>query len=1192
MKISLRLVLVVPFTILIITAVGLTGYFSFTNGQKAVENLAKQVIERVSDQVSTRLDTYLQTAQLVTAINDNDVKSGHLNLDDWEEVKRYFWQQINLFKSLSVVSYANKEGELIQYGHTGGKYYVTIYQKSDRGVARLYLADPQGKPAKLFSSVSNYDARKRPWYKAAKAAGKATWGPIYRYRLYPTLGISAVVPVYQTDGQLKGVLSADFTLEEMSIFLKSLNVSPQGEIFIIERSGDLVATSTSENPSVAKEDSKFDRRLSALYSQAPLTRFTAQKLVDRFGNFQPIQSPQHFILQRNGERIFVDIEPYRERKGLDWLIVIAVPESDFMTNININNQRMIWLCIAALVVAIVLGLETSYWIVQPIVRIERASHHLSAGEWEQRIPTNSSIQEINSLARSFNLMAEQLQQSFEQVQTAWQQSEEKFSKIFRASPEPMIIASVEEGRYFDVNDSFLEFAGLSRGEIIGRTTLELNHWASIKEREIFRQALLENHSVRNLEVKTRNGKGEIRTMLLSAEIVKIEGNFYAIAICKDISDRKIAEEKLKQAELQYRTLVEQIPGVVYISPLIGTPEFAYISPQVEQLLGAPPQEWCAGFFNSWVEYVHPEDHERVWEEIDHTISTGVPFCSQYRMITRDGRTIWVLDRANLVLAVDGKTQVLQGLLFDITDRQRAEAELARAKEAAEAANRAKSEFLANMSHEIRTPINAILGFSDLLQKQLTDPQKKIYINSIMASGRTLLALINDILDLSKIEAGKLQLQYEALELRSLLAEIRQFFAQKAAEKDLSILLEIDDSVPKAVWFDEIRLRQILFNTVSNALKFTEKGYVKISVKSEILSSPNPPNLEGIDPQFSTPNSQSLIAISVEDTGIGISPDQQERIFDAFIQSEGQSTRKYGGTGLGLAITKRLTEMLGGKVLLQSKLGFGSTFTFMFPNVKLTEVEIIKIAESPIDDDLNQFQTATVLVVDDVQLNLDLMQGYFANSKHHLIFARNGKEAIELAELHQPDIILLDLWMPIMDGRKAAKLLKQNPETKNIPIAIITAASRLEDEANVRDWSEAFLRKPLSCAQLVSMLKQFLPQKVDYQPNDPANFTANQLDSRIQPNPVDLAKLPKLIEKLRQEEENTWQELRKTMKRRDLRAFCDLLHHLAVEYQCQALLNYAKMLENQLTTFDWERLPETVEQFPNLIDILLTQVDSY
>lgn len=1162
MKIPLRLVLVVPFTILIITAVGLTGYFSFVNGQKAVENLARQVIERVSDQASSRLDTYMQTAQLVTAINYNEVKSGHLNLDDWEEVKRYFWKQIHLFNSLSVVSYANRDGEIVQYAQTGGKYYLTIHQKSDRGVARLYLVDRQGKPAKLVSTVSNYDPRQRPWYQAAKAAGKATWGPIYRYRLYPTVGISAVVPVYDAGGKLKGVLSADFTLAEISVFLKNLNVSPQGEIFIIERSGNLVATSTSENPLAKIGNSKNSQRISALYSQSPLTRFTARNLVDRFGSFQAIQSDLQLILQRNRERIFVDLQLYRDNKGLDWKIAVAVPESDFTFDININNQRTIWLCIAALSIAIVLGLETSYWIVQPIVRIDRASRRLSAGEWEQRISTNSSIREIDNLASSFNLMAEQLQQSFQQVQTSWQQSEEKFSKVFRASPEPMAIVSVEEGRYLDVNDSFLEFAGLAREEIIGHTTIELNHWATMKDREAFRQVLLQNNSVRNLEVKTRNGCGEIKTMLISAEIIKIEDNFYSIAICKDITARKFAEDKLKQAELQYRTLIEQIPGVVYISPLIGTSEFAYISPQVEQLLGAPPEEWCAGFFNSWVEYVHPEDHERVWEEIDTTISTGVPFRSEYRMITRDGRTIWVLDRANLVLAVDGRTQVLQGLLFDITDRRDAEAELARAKEAAEAANRAKSEFLANMSHEIRTPMNAILGFSDLLQKQITNPQKKNYINAIIASGRILLALINDILDLSKIEAGKLKLQYEALDLRSLLAEIRQIFAQKAAEKDLPLLLEIEDSLPPAILFDEIRLRQILFNTVSNALKFTEQGYVKISAKSEIFCPP-----------------QALITISVEDTGIGISADQQERIFDAFIQSEGQSTRKYGGTGLGLAITKRLTEMLGGQVSLQSQLGVGSIFTFVFPHVNVTSLEIEKNEELPLDEDLNQFQTACILVVDDVQFNLDLIEGFFANSEHELIFASNGKEAIELAQLHHPDIILLDLWMPVMDGREAAKLLKQNPETKNIPIAIITAGSRLEDEANVREWSEAFVRKPIGRSQLVSMLKQFLPQKVD---DAPTELT----DSNIQSPAEYLAKLPELIEKLRQEEGNSWPELRKTMKKRDLQAFSHLLQNLAIEYQCQALLDYGKMLETQLSIFDWDRLPKTIEQFPEIINTLL------
>ncbi|MGL5035692.1 MAG: ATP-binding protein, partial [Microcystaceae cyanobacterium] len=239
-------------------------------------------------------------------------------------------------------------------------------------------------------------------------------------------------------------------------------------------------------------------------------------------------------------------------------------------------------------------------------------------------------------------------------------------------------------------------------------------------------------------------------------------------------------------------------------------------------------------------------------------------------------------------------------------------ELERSKEAAESASRSKSEFLANMSHEIRTPMNAILGFSDLLQTVEMEPRAYNYLEAIRSGGNTLMGLINDILDLSKIEAGKLQLSYEGVNIRQLIQEIHNIFSEKAKQKDIQFITEIEASVPNTIIFDEIRLRQILFNIVGNAIKFTEKGKVSISLKSQNI------------------DSQTIrLILQVEDTGIGIPPKDQELIFDIFTQREGQSTRQYGGTGLGLTITRRLTEMLGGKIELESSLGLGSIFTFTF-----------------------------------------------------------------------------------------------------------------------------------------------------------------------------------------------------------------------------------------------------------------------
>ncbi|EKD08637.1 PAS domain S-box protein [Arthrospira platensis] len=490
---------------------------------------------------------------------------------------------------------------------------------------------------------------------------------------------------------------------------------------------------------------------------------------------------------------------------------------------------------------------------------------------------------------------------------------------------------------------------------------------------------------------------------------------------------------------------------------------------------------------------------------------------------------------------------------------------------AQAANRAKSEFLANMSHEIRTPMNAILGFCDLLQSLVSEPRQQQYVKSIAASGKTLLSLINDILDLSKIEAGKMELHQEPIDLRVMLEEIYQIFCHKAAEKKVELIREINDNLPKAIMFDEVRLRQILLNMVGNALKFTDEGWVKISV---VTNSNTPLNAEN-------PESTISLEIAIADTGIGIAPEQQQRIFDSFIQSEGQSTRKYGGSGLGLAITKRLTQMLGGTISLESQLGKGSQFTLIFPNVTPIDwqPDDYKLVEK--NDDLNAVKPSKILVVDDVQSNLDLIQGYFVNSHHHLLLAHNGIEAIQIAELEQPDVIMMDLRMPELDGVEATKQLKENPVTKQIPIIILTASSLDRDHQELSSIQDGFLHKPVSRSQLVLVLKQLLPQDtvnaVDQVDDDTSPATP---DLPVSPEPP-YASISELLEKLQEHEDRFWPELGQTLKMRDLQAFAEQLVQWSHQYPYPAFVEYASTLSSQLEQFDWDKIPGTVRAFPDL-----------
>jgi signal transduction histidine kinase/ligand-binding sensor domain-containing protein/DNA-binding response OmpR family regulator len=523
-----------------------------------------------------------------------------------------------------------------------------------------------------------------------------------------------------------------------------------------------------------------------------------------------------------------------------------------------------------------------------------------------------------------------------------------------------------------------------------------------------------------------------------------------------------------------------------------------------------------------------------------------------------------------------------------------------ARQQAEAANAAKSEFLANMSHEIRTPMNAILGFSELLRSQMAASKDRNYLDAISSSGRTLLALINDILDLSKIEAGKLELQYEPVSVARLVDEIQKLFSIKAGEKGIKLLTEIDPKLPRGLMLDEVRLRQVLFNVVGNALKFTEKGQVKIRATFETAPHPAsgyPLPSEGrgqgegsslADTGAEPDETHVNLVLEVSDTGIGIPRDQQEHIFGAFAQVSGQSTRKFGGTGLGLAITRRLTEMMKGKIEVESEPGKGSIFRFVFPNVEITEFAQGEVAATDGQGDFTQFAPSTILVADDVALNRQLVAGYFEGTGHKLITATNGREAIEQAEKHRPDVILMDMRMPEIDGYEATKRLKANPALKDIPVIAVTASSFREEEARARRACDGFIRKPFNRAELLAELKHFL------KPATKAGALPSTVQVILQPDGIDnevpddmRSKWPELTALLREQESKVWPELSQTLEVASIEMFASWLRDLGNTYQASAVRRYGEELLEQAQHFNLEKLPQTLERFPQVIAGLQT-----
>ena len=392
----------------------------------------------------------------------------------------------------------------------------------------------------------------------------------------------------------------------------------------------------------------------------------------------------------------------------------------------------------------------------------------------------------------------------------------------------------------------------------------------------------------------------------------------------------------------------------------------------------------------------------------------------------------------------------------------------------------------------------------------------------------------------------------------MIQEIYQIFLEKAKAKGLTLTIEIQSPIPPKIIFDEVRLRQILFNLVGNAIKFTDQGGIKIAVHSQ----PQTAQMIGL-------------TLTVEDTGIGITPENQTRIFDVFTQSEGQSTRKYGGTGLGLTITDRLTHILGGWIELDSQLGRGSRFQVIFPQVAIAPPATTPVPPTPpLDKTLKQFAPSTFLIVDDVESNRLLLRTLLKVTGHHSLEAKDGLEAIALAKRHHPDIILMDLLMPKLDGTQATHQLRQDPETASIPIIILTASAIAYQESPLRPYCQGLLNKPLHQEELVALLIPLLPPRSAIVPTPLANHPQKTVRSAQ-------GDLTELIHHLQQEEESLWPSLNTNLIWKDLREFAQRLRQLADQYPSPILQDYVEKLTDQITEFDGENLPHTIEQFPQL-----------
>ncbi|GAP70232.1 protein containing PAS domain S-box [Bacteroidales bacterium 6E] len=649
----------------------------------------------------------------------------------------------------------------------------------------------------------------------------------------------------------------------------------------------------------------------------------------------------------------------------------------------------------------------------------------------------------------------------------------------------------------------------------------------------------------------------------------------AINLLLDANEqRERAENALRQLEeshseiLKLSQAVEQSLAAVAITNFEG--EVEYVNHTFEEYSGYLKDE-ILGYKLDLIST--DESAEGIYNQIWNVLRNGESWKGEFHNRHKSGRLYW--ESVVISPIFNEKKEIVHFVKVsqDITSRKKLEKDLIEARDKADQATRAKSEFLANVSHEIRTPMNAILGFADLLTYTLKDNKSLDYLNSLKISGKNLLSLINDILDLSKVEAGMLKISRDYVNYRQLLKEIEQIFYFKTAEKGLRLNFNLPANFPNYIYVDETRLRQVLLNLVSNAVKYTDTGTIQVDTEISYPSSTN-----------NNENAKIDLIIRVSDTGIGISETFQKIIFQSFTQEEGHDRRKHGGTGLGLAITKKLVELLDGDISLVSQPGNGSTFILHFRGVSVSNDQYAKPLHSSLNWQDIRFGRSRVMIVDDVEDNLKFLGQMLEYAGIQTVTANNGEQAIEMINQELPDLVITDIRMPGMDGFELFGRLRQSDHTARIPV-IASSASVLNDDST-EEWLSRFdgyLLKPIQASELIENLMRFLPYQLNATETGHPASPKKSMESGQITVPQEASQI------LNEIAMDLWKQIRERQPIKKVEEFGNLLVDTGQKYDIEKLVSYGNEILQSRRSFNIEGMVRLIREFPDLVGQLTKSV---
>jgi len=633
--------------------------------------------------------------------------------------------------------------------------------------------------------------------------------------------------------------------------------------------------------------------------------------------------------------------------------------------------------------------------------------------------------------------------------------------LFEQAPFGVAVVDPQTGAVGAVNDNFAKLLGRSK-EALRRAP-----WSTVA-RSMPRLGETDAHEFftdqksptgTRVHLLLRSDDAQVFAEIsVLASVPNRRGQPVCVVIAKDVSEQVLAEEQLRVSEQRLRLLTDSARDVVWTMSPLG--EVTYVSPAIQQLRGYTPEEAMRHTID---ETLTPESQAvslQYFADVAAALQQGLPppeFRSELEYWRKDGSRFWTEVLAFPVMSAKGNLIEILGVSRDISQRRLYEDSLLQARERAEKANAAKTEFLAHISHEIRTPMSAILSLTDLVLGTSLDDHQRALLNKSKSAGRMLLGIINDILDLSKLEHGKLELAQLPFDLRDVLQQVSDLVGDACVSKGLRYEVEIASDVAPYRLGDSQRLAQVLLNLVGNAVKFTERGHVRVSVRHE-----------------SNQAMHAHLRIEVQDSGIGLEPQLQARVFEGFVQGDNEHTRALGGTGLGLSICKRLAEQMGGGVGVESQVGVGSTF-WVTVRLPLSHADMVAPFATQGVSAPKVVQGMRVLLAEDNPSMRGILQQLLELVGAQVALAENGQVAIQMLNDTRYDLVLMDIQMPVMGGLEATRCLRQNPVHQALPIVALTAGGFNEDrdrcfEAGMNDY----LMKPFEYKALIEVLERNLP----------------------------------------------------------------------------------------------------------------------